>query len=599
MADFIAVIRRAVDGLPENTQATRDRVYERARSAITRQLNAMDPKPDDEVIRRQLDKLEDAIHQVEAEHSEALPAAEPDDEPLLDEAAFDPQRMDADETPVSEPVPDYAAPEQPAAEHEETIPGQATAEEVASETAAARLQPYSDSPTSPVPAAETQEIMESPPLQPASIPVAETATTMAPADRRDADADADLRKQPVTPAKTPRRRPTSRLILALVVLVALGAGGYWWAGYSGLLPGSGHGESPATPTAEGEDPFDTASAPETQAPASEETPADAPSERATPAADTEEAAPEEIASVNGGEPDDGVQKFTQRLRADGTETDPGPADDGGSDPAQEGQSLASRSETSALVPSAPNTSAGQASQAEESVSDIATPPDEQASLGETTSPADQSRATSSPALGVSQKLYLYEERLAQQAPTALEGTVTWSIIDEPPSEGATPEPAIRAELSVPEKGLTALMTIKRNADPSLPASHLIEIVVAVSEGFDGGGIDSVQRVSFKRTEQEQGNPLIAVPAKITDDFFMVALNDYAQAVNINTRLLRERNWIDIPVIYKNGRRALLTLEKGSSGVEVFEQTMTAWAAAANEAAATQDESQTQAPAANQ
>ncbi len=133
--------------------------------------------------------------------------------------------------------------------------------------------------------------------------------------------------------------------------------------------------------------------------------------------------------------------------------------------------------------------------------------------------------------------------------------------------------------------MTALMTIKRNADPSLPASHLIEFVFSMPENFEGGGIDSVQRVAMKRTEQDRGDPLIAVPAKITDDFHMIALNDFPEAITTNTDLLRSRNWIDIPITYRNGRRALLTMQKGAAGAEVFNRVMQSWAGAAGGAAA--------------
>ncbi len=73
MADFIAVIRRAVDGLAENTPEMRAKVYERARGAVQRQLENMKPRPPEAMLQRQLDKLDAAIREVEAEHSEALP----------------------------------------------------------------------------------------------------------------------------------------------------------------------------------------------------------------------------------------------------------------------------------------------------------------------------------------------------------------------------------------------------------------------------------------------------------------------------------------------------------------------------------------------
>ncbi len=193
-----------------------------------------------------------------------------------------------------------------------------------------------------------------------------------------------------------------------------------------------------------------------------------------------------------------------------------------------------------------------------------------------TAPPDQT-TTQMPA--GAQKMFLYEERLGQTAPTAIEGGVAWSLKEEAPSEGQRPEPVIQAQISVPDRGLTALMTIKRNADSSLPASHTIEFVFSLPENFEGGSIDSVQRVAMKRTEQDRGDPLIAVPAKITDDFYMIALNDFPEAVTTNLDLLRTRNWIDIPLTYRNGRRALLTLEKGPAGSDAFDKALASWGTA--------------------
>ena len=43
-------------------------------------------------------------------------------------------------------------------------------------------------------------------------------------------------------------------------------------------------------------------------------------------------------------------------------------------------------------------------------------------------------------------------------------------------------------------------------------------------------------------------------------------------------LLRNQAWIDIPVVYKSGRRALLTMEKGIPGEKVFDEALQAWQA---------------------
>ena len=279
-------------------------------------------------------------------------------------------------------------------------------------------------------------------------------------------------------------------------------------------------------------------------------------------------------------------KFTQRLLPDGTESDEGPAPVVGQASSEEGKSVAEQStevasaEPGATTPATDGTNGADGSSVPATAGTEPAPTPSQdvaqtapASAG---APAANPTAAEQAPLGVTQKMFLYEERLGQSAPTAIDGTVVWSQAEESPGGDAKPEPVIRAQINAPSNGLTAQVTIRRNADKSLPASHLVEIVFALPPNFEGGSIDSVQRVAMKRTEQDRGDPLIAVPAKITEDFHMIALNDFPDAINRNNELLKSRDWVDIPITYRNGRRALITLEKGASGAEVFNTVMNAW-----------------------
>ncbi|WP_425305590.1 hypothetical protein [Candidatus Liberibacter africanus] len=63
MVDFVLVIQRAVDNLSENTPEMRSHIYEHARHAVSRRLEAMTPRPPKEILERQLSKLEQAILQ--------------------------------------------------------------------------------------------------------------------------------------------------------------------------------------------------------------------------------------------------------------------------------------------------------------------------------------------------------------------------------------------------------------------------------------------------------------------------------------------------------------------------------------------------------
>ena len=70
---------------------------------------------------------------------------------------------------------------------------------------------------------------------------------------------------------------------------------------------------------------------------------------------------------------------------------------------------------------------------------------------------------------------------------------------------------------------------------------------------------------MKSSEQDAGSPLIGIPAKIADGFFLVALNDTKADEDANLTLLRGQDWIDVPVVYKTGRRALLTMADAAIG----------------------------------
>jgi hypothetical protein len=183
---------------------------------------------------------------------------------------------------------------------------------------------------------------------------------------------------------------------------------------------------------------------------------------------------------------------------------------------------------------------------------------------------------SQPVALIAQKAFLYEEGSAQGKNSVDVGNVVWSVVQAAPADGFPEEPAIQAKAEIGSRGLVLLMTIKRNADAALPASHLIELVFSVPEKFSGGAIDKVQRFVFKENEEARGEALVGVPATIADGIFLIALNNLPEAVERNTILMKGREWIDIPLGYRTGRRALITLEKGVPGERVFKEVFAAW-----------------------
>ncbi|KAB2725317.1 transcriptional regulator [Brucella intermedia] len=310
------------------------------------------------------------------------------------------------------------------------------------------------------------------------------------------------------------KRSYKGLVVALIAVLALGTAGYVvWNNkdkIQELASSLGRSDVPATGSDSQTQPQDT-------------TPPPADSNAATTGGEQTPEQPQQPA---------GEQKLTQRLMPDGSETDSGPA--GGANGIGEGTSTAAST-------SAP---------------------------AETNSPAG-AQPGQNQTVAVGQQALLYEERGGAGSDSVERGNVVWSVIEESPEDGQPAQPAVRATVTMPTSKVELKMTIRKNTDQSIPASHLIEMVFTVPEGFSGGVVDNVQRVTFKDTEQAAGNPLIAVPSKIGDNFFIVWLNDARTAQDTNLSLMRRLQWIDIPISYRNGRRALISLEKGVPGEKAF------------------------------
>src|SRR5439155_15791452 len=87
-----------------------------------------------------------------------------------------------------------------------------------------------------------------------------------------------------------------------------------------------------------------------------------------------------------------------------------------------------------------------------------------------------------------QSASLYEEDSADQQSKRYAGSVVWKTETLSP-EGGSPDLAIRAELEIPERHLRMTMSLRRNPDKMLPASHTIEI--AFQHPADSGEISNV------------------------------------------------------------------------------------------------------------
>jgi hypothetical protein len=477
MTDFVAILRKTIDGQAVNNADLRARVYARARQTIEQKLASLTPAPSAEQKARQMKALDDAIELVEQSYA---PAA--DVSPV--NAVKQPDPLEAF---ISAAEAENKRPPVPV---EPDIP--ATASRASASSA-----------TSPNPSAlPYARQLDRPELMPSPNPAGASGGA--------------------------KRGGGNLLWAAFGVLLAAGASYGAYLKRDEIAAAYKNFTAPAAPEVK-----------------KVVTTSVKPSDAAASPAKVEPAAPAVSAKVAPGE-----EKFTQRLTEDGMEVETGPAATAAG--VGEGESVAQVTTPAAAKPAAPDPAA----------------------------PAAPETPAAPVAVPVGQKAVFYEEKTGTEEGTVDTGAVVWSVVQDSPGADQPVEAAIRGEINVPDKGITLKLTIKRNGDKTLPASHIIELAFTVPEGFQGGSVDGVQRVAFKDTEQAPGNPLVGVPANFGDGFFLIALTDEKSAVENNLALMSRQSWIDIPLTYKSGRRALISIEKGIPGDKVFQEVFKAWTAKA-------------------
>ncbi|GHA28040.1 hypothetical protein GCM10007989_25010 [Devosia pacifica] len=179
-------------------------------------------------------------------------------------------------------------------------------------------------------------------------------------------------------------------------------------------------------------------------------------------------------------------------------------------------------------------------------------------------------------LAGSQSLLLEASSDGRTGAVPFSGTVEWTQ--------GTDElglPTIEAEASIPARNLDVSVVLRRNSDPSLPASHLMEVTFDVPDSFIGGSISSLPGVLLKNEELVQGTPLEGASARVVGNSFLFALSQSEEDLQTNRDLLGSRKWMDLAVIYATGQRAIITLEKDTDAEALFDEVLEEWQAAGN------------------
>ena len=92
---------------------------------------------------------------------------------------------------------------------------------------------------------------------------------------------------------------------------------------------------------------------------------------------------------------------------------------------------------------------------------------------------------------VAPRVILYEEDANDPQGTRMIGSVVWHTEMETPGAGEPPELVVRADVEIPDRAMSVTWKLSRNTDPAGSASHIIDIVFELPQGFRSGGIANV------------------------------------------------------------------------------------------------------------
>ncbi|MCJ2035269.1 histidine kinase [Methylobacterium sp. J-068] len=189
-------------------------------------------------------------------------------------------------------------------------------------------------------------------------------------------------------------------------------------------------------------------------------------------------------------------------------------------------------------------------------------------------------APSEPDLAIAQRALLYEENASGGAgapPNTTQGRVTWRLDTVPGEQGQPLETVVRANADFPDAGLALALTLRRNLDATLPASHTIELVFTPS-GTAGAqrNVQDIGLLQGKDEEGARGSPVSGLPVRVRENLFLIGLSSLPSDVERNTDILLRKNWFDVTLKFNSGLRGVIALEKGSAGTQVLQKAFDQW-----------------------
>jgi hypothetical protein len=161
-----------------------------------------------------------------------------------------------------------------------------------------------------------------------------------------------------------------------------------------------------------------------------------------------------------------------------------------------------------------------------------------------------------------------------QKPAVSLGSTVWSTIPAAPNQPATV--AVKAEADIPDLKMHATMTLRKNTDPTLQATHTIDLKFSFADGAPIAGFKDVGLPQMRKEDSTAAEVLTSVKVKISDIYFLIALAKGEADTARNLDLMQTRSWFDFPLLLNDDRIAKVVFQKSAEGQAMLEKAFEAW-----------------------
>ena len=161
-----------------------------------------------------------------------------------------------------------------------------------------------------------------------------------------------------------------------------------------------------------------------------------------------------------------------------------------------------------------------------------------------------------------------------QKPVVSLGSTTWSLIPPVPNQPATV--AVKAEADIPDLKMHATMTLRKNTDPTLQATHTIDLKFSFADGAPITGFKDVGLPQMRKEDSTAAEALTSVKVKISDTYFLIALAKGEADTARNLDLMKTRSWFDFPLLLNDDRIAKIVFQKSPEGQAMLDKAFEAW-----------------------